>query len=46
MELTQNIGLLIVLAVVGLLLPLCESRPEDNESVIFDADEVDDIVVH
>jgi hypothetical protein len=42
MELTQNIGLLIVLAVVSLLLPLCESRPDDNEAVIFDADEGED----
>jgi len=45
MDWTQNLGLLIVLAVVGLLLPLCESKPSGNEPIIFDADDADDTVL-
>lgn len=42
MNLSHNLGLLIVLAVVGLLLPLCEGKTRRNEPTIFDADEGDD----
>jgi hypothetical protein len=43
--LTRELGLLIVLAVVGLLLPLCEGKPGKHDSLILDADEADDSVL-
>jgi len=43
--LTQELGLLIVLAVVGLLLPFCDSKPSKSDELILDADEADDSVL-
>jgi hypothetical protein len=43
--LTRELGLLIVLAVVGLLLPFCDSKPGRQDALILDADEADDSVL-
>jgi hypothetical protein len=43
--LTRDLGLLIVLAVVGLLLPFCDSKPGKHDPLILDADEADDSVL-
>jgi hypothetical protein len=32
----NNLGILIVLAIVGLLLPLCERKPRGNDPSILD----------
>ena len=42
MELTGNLGLLIVLAVATLLLPLCDLKPNRGEPFITDADDGDE----
>ena len=45
MNLTHNLWLLLVLAIVSLLLPLCAVEPGRDELVLFDSEEDDDSVL-
>jgi hypothetical protein len=42
LNLTHNLWLLLVLAIVSLLLPLCAIEPRRDEPALFDIEEDDD----
>jgi hypothetical protein len=46
LNLTHNLWLLFVLAIVSLLLPLCDVKPKGDEPALFDREENDDSVLN
>ncbi len=45
MNLTHNLWLLLVLAIVSLLLPLCDVKPRRDGPALLDSEEDDDSVL-